>query len=104
MDHWLNNAPGLIFLKELSTWFILNHKCEPVIWIEGESELAWYFACVECGATTEHNYLSSKNSNDLKLPPNTQSRTPQRDRQLTDCAFDAAVIKLFTEDIKVCFV
>jgi len=25
MDHWLNNAPGLIFLKELSTWFILNH-------------------------------------------------------------------------------
>ena len=103
MDHWLNK-PGLIFLKELSTWFILNHKCEPVIWIEGESELGWYFACVECGATTEHNYLSSKNSNDLKLPPNTQSRTPQRDRQLTDCAFDAAVIKLFTDDIKVCFV
>ena len=46
MDHWLNNAPGLIFLKELSTWFILNHKCEPVIWIEGESELGWYFGCV----------------------------------------------------------
>jgi hypothetical protein len=22
---------------------------------------------------------------------------------LTDCAFDAAVIKLFTEDIKLCF-
>jgi len=54
--------------------------------------------------TTEQNYLSSKNSNDLKLPPNTQSRTPQRDRQLTESAFDAAVIKLFTEDIKVCFV
>ena len=50
MDHWLNNAPGLIFLKELSTRFILNHKCEPVIWIEGESELAWYFAYVESGA------------------------------------------------------
>jgi len=32
MDHWLNNAPGLIFLKELSTWFILNHECESIIW------------------------------------------------------------------------
>jgi len=53
---------------------------------------------------TEHNYLSSKNSNDLKLSPNTQSRTLQRDRQLTESAFDAAIIKLFTEDIKVCFV
>jgi hypothetical protein len=50
MDHWLNNAPGLIFSKELSTWFIMNRNCEPVIWIEGESELAWYFACVQCGA------------------------------------------------------
>ena len=104
MDHWLNNAPGLIFLKELSTWFILNHKCEPVIWIEGGSELGWYFACVECGANDRTQLPVVENSNDLKLPPNTQSTTPQRDRQLTDCAFDAAVIKLFTEDIKVCFV
>ena len=104
MDHWLNNAPGLIFLKELSTWFILNHKCEPIIWIEGESELAWYFACVERGANDRTQLPVVKNSNGLKLPPNTQSRTPQRDRQLTDCAFDAAVIKLFTEDIKVRFV
>jgi len=73
MDHWLNK-PGLIFLKELSTWFILNHKCEPVIWIEGGSELGWYFACVECGANDRTKLPVSKNSNDLKLPPNTQSR------------------------------
>ena len=103
MDHWLNNAPGLIFLKELSTWFILNHECESIIWKPSQNLLGILLAS-NAELRTEHNYLSSKNSNDLKLPPNTQSRTPQRDRQLTESAFDAAVIKLFTEDIKVCFV
>ena len=69
MDHWLNNAPGLIFLKELSTWFILNHKCEPVIWIEGESELAWYFACVECGANDRTQLPVVKKFQRPEAPP-----------------------------------
>jgi hypothetical protein len=69
MDHWLNNAPGLIFLKELSTWFILNHKCEPVIWIEGESELAWYFAYVECGANDRTQLPFVKKFQRPEAPP-----------------------------------
>ena len=104
MDHWLNNAPGLIFLKELSTWFILTISVSLLFGSKASQNLLDILLASNAELTTEHNYLSSKNSNDLKLPPNTQSTTPQRDRQLTDCAFDAAVIKLFTEDIKVCFV
>ena len=69
MDHWLNNAPGLIFLKELSTWFILNHKCEPVIWIEGESELGWYFACVEYGANDRTQLPVVKKFQRPEAPP-----------------------------------
>jgi len=103
MDHWLNNAPGLIFLKELSTWFILNHV-SLLFGSKASQNLLGILLASNAELTTEQNYLSSKNSNDLKLPPNTQSRTPQRDRQLTESAFDAAVIKLFTEDIKLCFV
>jgi len=99
MDHWLNNAPGLIFLKELSTWFILNHKCEPVIWIEGGSELAWYFACVECGANDRTKLPVVKKFQRPEAPPKYSEQTPQRNRQLTESAFDAAIIKLFTEDI-----
>jgi hypothetical protein len=68
MDHWLNK-PGLIFLKELSTWFILNHKCEPVIWIEGESELGWYFACVECGANDRTKLPVVKKFQRPEAPP-----------------------------------
>jgi hypothetical protein len=56
-------------LESFSTWLVVNHKCEPIICIEGESELAWYLLAWNGGLTTEHNYVSSKNSNDLKLPP-----------------------------------
>ena len=50
MDNSLSNAPGLVFVKELSTWFIVNRKCEPIIRIEGTSELSWYLGCLECAA------------------------------------------------------
>ena len=69
MDHWLNNAPGLVFLKELSTWFIVNRNCEPVIWIDGESELAWYFACVECGANHRTQLRVVKKLERPEAPP-----------------------------------
>jgi hypothetical protein len=56
-------------LKELSTWFILNHKCEPVIWIEGGSELGWYFACVECGANDRTKLPVVKKFQRPEAPP-----------------------------------
>ena len=49
MDNSLSNTPGLVFVKELSTWFVVNGNCEPIIRIEGKSELVWYFVCLECG-------------------------------------------------------
>jgi hypothetical protein len=69
MDHWLNNAPGLIFSKELSTWFVMNRNCEPIIRIEGESELAWYFVCVEGGAKDRTQSHVSKKLKQRNAPP-----------------------------------
>ena len=54
MDRWLNNAPALAFIKDLSTWLIINDRCEPILWSDDDKELAWLFACVlECGANNQ---------------------------------------------------
>ena len=54
MDRWLNNAPALAFIKDLSTWLIINNRCEPILWSDSDKELAWLFACVlECGGTNQ---------------------------------------------------
>ena len=54
MDRWLNNAPALAFIKDLSTWLVINSRCEPILWSDDDKELSWLFACVfESGATTE---------------------------------------------------
>jgi hypothetical protein len=54
MDRWLNNAPALAFIKDLSTWLIINSRCEPILWSDDDKELAWLFACVlECGANNQ---------------------------------------------------
>jgi hypothetical protein len=51
MDRWLNNAPALTYIKDLSTWLIINNRCEPILWCDDDKELAWLFACIlECGA------------------------------------------------------
>ena len=54
MDRWLNNAPALAFIKNLSTWLVINNRCEPILWSDDDKELAWLFDCVlESGATTQ---------------------------------------------------
>ena len=54
MDRWLNNAPALAFIKDLSTWLIINSRCEPILWSDDDKDLAWLFACVlECGANNQ---------------------------------------------------
>jgi len=54
MDRWLNSAPALAFIKDLSTWLIINNRCEPILWSDDDKELAWLFACVlECGANNQ---------------------------------------------------
>jgi hypothetical protein len=47
MDRWLNNAPALVLVKDLSIWFLVNNHCEPILWTEDNSELAWYLACLD---------------------------------------------------------
>jgi len=58
MDRWLNNAPALAFIKDLSTWLIINDRCEPILWSDDDKELAWLFACVlECGANNQTKFV-----------------------------------------------
>ena len=40
MDDWLNNAPALAFIKDVSAWLIINHKWDPIMWIADQAELA----------------------------------------------------------------
>jgi len=84
MGHWLKNPPGLVFVRELSTWLVVNHKCEPIICIEGESELAWYFACLECGANDRTQLrVVEKFQRPEATYQNTQRGRLQRDRRRT---------------------
>jgi hypothetical protein len=54
MDRWLSNAPALAFIKDLSTWLVINNRCEPILWSDDDKELAWLFSCVlECGASNQ---------------------------------------------------
>ena len=80
MDRWLNNAPALAFIKDLSTWLIINNRCEPILWSDDDKELAWLFACVlECGATNQTK-LVVKNARAKTLGQVTFTRRPSRDR------------------------
>jgi hypothetical protein len=35
MNEPLNNTSALVFVKNLSTWFVLNDKSEPIMWVNG---------------------------------------------------------------------
>jgi hypothetical protein len=62
MDRWLNNAPALAFIKDLSTWLIINSRCEPILWSDDDKELAWLFACVLEGGASNQTKLIVKNN------------------------------------------
>jgi len=46
MNEPLNNTSALVFVKNLSTWFVLNDKSEPIMWVNDHQEVAWFFACM----------------------------------------------------------
>jgi hypothetical protein len=48
MDRWLNNAPALVCVKDISTWLVLNNNCEPIMWTVDNSEVTFYLACLDC--------------------------------------------------------
>ena len=41
MDQWLNDGPGLVYVKELCTWVVVNHKAELISWTDDPAEIAW---------------------------------------------------------------
>ena len=41
MDRWLNDGPGLAYVKELCTWVVVSTKGELICWTDDPAELAW---------------------------------------------------------------
>ena len=41
MDRWLNDAPGLAYVKELCTWVVVSNKGELISWTDDPAEIAW---------------------------------------------------------------
>jgi hypothetical protein len=63
VDSWLNNASAMVFVKDLSSWLVVNKKCEPVIWIDQATELDWFFTSIlELGCSEKPQLRVIKNS------------------------------------------
>ena len=41
MDRWLNDGPGLVYVKELCTWIVVNNKGELISRTDDPAEIAW---------------------------------------------------------------
>ena len=41
MDRWLNDGPGLAYVKELCTWIVVSNKGELISWTDDPAEIAW---------------------------------------------------------------
>ena len=41
MDRWLNDGPGLAYVKELCTWVVVSNKGELISWTDDPAEIAW---------------------------------------------------------------
>ena len=80
MDRWLKNAPALVFVKDLSTWFVINNKCAPIMWIDGNAELAWVFAGILELNADEPIKLRVVNRQDDAVAQAPSRKTPRRER------------------------
>jgi hypothetical protein len=79
MDDWLNNAPALVFIKDLSAWLIINHMWDPIMWIADQAELAWFFASIFDVKANETKKLRVVK----KLPPEPVAQNPTDKPQQT---------------------
>src|SRR5678816_3051817 len=43
MDKPLNEAPGFVYVKNLSTAFVVNKHGEPIVFTEDQAEMNWLF-------------------------------------------------------------
>jgi hypothetical protein len=42
MDQWLQDAPALTYVKDVSIWLIVNKWGEPISWTDDPAEVAWF--------------------------------------------------------------
>jgi hypothetical protein len=83
MDRWLNTAPALILVKDLSIWFLVNNQCEPILWTEDTSELAWYLACLDRSSNEQPKLGVVKKFQRREVASQgTQRSTPQRNSRV----------------------
>jgi hypothetical protein len=40
MDQWLNDGPGLAYVKEISTWIVVSNKSGLISWTDDPAEIA----------------------------------------------------------------
>ena len=78
VDSSLSNAPALVFVKDLSSWLVVNKKSEPVVWIDETTELDWFFSSIlELGDSGTPKLRVIKNSKSKPV----RERSPQRERR-----------------------
>jgi hypothetical protein len=75
-----NNAPALVFVKDLSTWLVVNNKSEPTIWLGDPKELAWFFASILELVANEQKKLVVEKAATKALDQNASRRMPRRSR------------------------
>ena len=42
MDQWLQDAPALNYVKDVSIWLVVNKWGEPISWTDDPAEVAWF--------------------------------------------------------------
>lgn len=70
----LNSGPALAFVKDLSTWFIVNNRGDPITWLADSGELAWFFTCVIDLGVKHRKKLVVKNTSTEVPGQNTQAQ------------------------------
>lgn len=81
MDQWLKNAPALVFVKDVSTWVVINTKCDPIMWIDDDAELAWFFARILDLNANEPTKLRVVNRQNAAVAQRPNVNTQRRERR-----------------------
>jgi hypothetical protein len=84
MDRWLNDGPGLAYVKELCTWIVVNDKGELISYTDDPAEIAWlslwvlqYKATVkEANQGTDNRTLKTGGRRPKRISPCRGKRNP----------------------------
>jgi hypothetical protein len=84
MDRWLNDGPGLAYVKDLCIWVVVNNKGELISWTDDPAELAslslWvlqYKATLkEADPGTDNRALTAESCRPGRVFPRPRKRNP----------------------------